>query len=139
MGEYAEVFDAPLEDRGFAIRYGTHKVQHMMLRFEDYTIKHGLDGWFTISTRTIKNYTRRPTLSEAKAFIMDRIHIHIISPRMYGRECNCGYVKEGWRYASSKGIIFEQCNKCKFPLYQICRLHLDEQVLDSVDLFDLLG
>lgn len=138
MGEYAEVFDMPLEDRAYAIRYGTHKMQIMMLRPEDYTIEPSGIG-FVIHTRTIKRFSWFPSKEKAEAFIAKRTTVHDVIPKIYGRECGCGAVKEGWRYANSAGIIFEQCNKCKHPLYQICRLHLDDQVLDSVDLFDLLG
>lgn len=52
----------------------------------------------------------------------------------FDRSCSCGYVKEGWDFLETDGIIFEFCNKCKRPIYEQDRKKLNKQSMDEFDL-----
>lgn len=78
-----------------------------------------------------------PSVGEAEAYIHRRTNPKELPVRLYRDMCRCGWAKEGWDYASTEGVIYEMCNKCKKPLRMNIVDHMREESLKDFDLEDI--
>lgn len=74
------------------------------------------------------------TLDGALCFIRRFSEPRAYPSTYFDDSCHCGYVKEGWDFLETDGIIFEFCNKCKRPIYEQDRKKLNKQSMDEFDL-----
>lgn len=104
---------------------------------EDYEIVPGLSAVTVLQKgMVIANFD---TQEKAEDYVHRRTNPKEVPVKMYTDMCRCGWVREGWEYVSTEGIVFERCNKCLMPLRKNVADLIKTKSLEDFDLEDIFG